>query len=89
MQIHAMSSARPFASAINNEKTVTLDSVAERSWGKRSNTPEEHMLTMGSITRRYMLEYPVTWAYIDARMQRIYAGTDEIMKVIIAKQMGL
>lgn len=37
----------------------------------------------------YMLEYPVTRAYMDARVQRIYAGTSEIMKVIIAKQMGL
>jgi acyl-CoA dehydrogenase len=37
----------------------------------------------------YMLEYPITRAYMDARVQRIFAGTNEIMKVIIAKQMGL
>jgi acyl-CoA dehydrogenase len=37
----------------------------------------------------YMLEYPVTRAYMDARVGRIYAGTNEIMKVIIAKQLGL
>lgn len=37
----------------------------------------------------YMLEYPVTRAYMDARVQRVFAGTNEIMKVIIAKQMGL
>jgi acyl-CoA dehydrogenase len=37
----------------------------------------------------YMLEYPVTRAYMDARVQRIYAGTSEIMKIIIAKQLGL
>ncbi|NVB40449.1 acyl-CoA dehydrogenase family protein [Pseudenhygromyxa sp. WMMC2535] len=37
----------------------------------------------------YMLEYPIARAYVDARVQRIYAGTNEIMKVIIAKQMGL
>jgi acyl-CoA dehydrogenase len=37
----------------------------------------------------YMLEYPISRAYVDARVQRIYAGTSEIMKVIIAKQMGL
>jgi acyl-CoA dehydrogenase len=35
----------------------------------------------------YMLEYPVTRAFMDARVQRIYAGTNEIMKVIIAKQL--
>jgi acyl-CoA dehydrogenase len=37
----------------------------------------------------YMLEYPVTRAYMDARVQRIYAGTNEIMRVIVAKQLGL
>jgi len=37
----------------------------------------------------YMLEYNVTRAFMDARVQRIYAGTNEIMKVIVAKQMGL
>jgi len=37
----------------------------------------------------YMLEYPVTRAYMDARVTRIFAGTNEIMKVIIAKQLGL
>jgi acyl-CoA dehydrogenase len=36
-----------------------------------------------------MLEYPISRAYMDSRVQRIYAGTNEIMKVIIAKQMGL
>ena len=37
----------------------------------------------------YMLEYPVTRAYMDARVQRIFAGTNEIMKVIIARKLGL
>ncbi|HEU4735199.1 MAG TPA: acyl-CoA dehydrogenase family protein [Kofleriaceae bacterium] len=37
----------------------------------------------------YMLEYPVTRAFMDARVARIFAGTNEIMKVIVAKQLGL
>jgi acyl-CoA dehydrogenase len=37
----------------------------------------------------YMLEYPVTRAFMDARVQKIFAGTNEIMKIIIAKQMGI
>ncbi len=37
----------------------------------------------------YMLEYPVSRAFMDARVQRIYAGTNEIMKIIVAKQLGL
>ena len=37
----------------------------------------------------YMEEYPVCRAYRDARIQTIFAGTTEIMKIIIAKSMGL
>ncbi len=33
----------------------------------------------------YMLEYPVARAYIDIRASRIYGGTNEIMKEIIAR----
>jgi acyl-CoA dehydrogenase len=37
----------------------------------------------------FMLEYPISQDYADAAVQSIYAGTNEIMKVIIAKRMGL
>ncbi len=37
----------------------------------------------------YMWEYPITRAYADARVQRIYGGTNEIMKVVISRGMGL
>ena len=33
----------------------------------------------------YMLEYPIARAYADARVQRIYGGTNEIMKELIAQ----
>lgn len=33
----------------------------------------------------YMEEYPISRAFIDARVQRIYGGTSEIMKQIIGK----
>lgn len=33
----------------------------------------------------FMLEYPVARAYVDARAQRIYGGTNEIMKEIISR----
>jgi acyl-CoA dehydrogenase len=33
----------------------------------------------------YMSEYPIARAWLDARVQRIYAGTTEIMKEIIAR----
>jgi acyl-CoA dehydrogenase len=37
----------------------------------------------------FMLEYPVSTDYADAAVQSIYAGTNEIMKVIIARRLGL
>ena len=33
----------------------------------------------------YMWDYPITRAYADARVQRIYGGTNEIMKEIVAR----
>lgn len=36
----------------------------------------------------YMREYPIARAYTDARAQRIYGGTSEIMKEIIGRSMG-
>jgi acyl-CoA dehydrogenase len=37
----------------------------------------------------YMWEYAITRAYADARVQRIYGGTNEIMKEVISRSMGL
>jgi len=36
----------------------------------------------------YMMEYPIAKAYTDSRAQRIYGGTNEIMKEIIGRSMG-
>ena len=37
----------------------------------------------------FMDEYPISRDYADAAVQTIYAGSNEVMKVIIAKRMGL
>jgi alkylation response protein AidB-like acyl-CoA dehydrogenase len=37
----------------------------------------------------YMREYRVSRAFVDARIQTIYGGTNEIMKTIIAKDLGI
>jgi len=37
----------------------------------------------------FMWEYAITRAYADARVQRIYGGTNEIMKEVITRSMGL
>ena len=36
----------------------------------------------------YMTEYPIARLYADARIQRIYGGTTEIMKDLIARRLG-
>jgi acyl-CoA dehydrogenase len=37
----------------------------------------------------YMDEYRISRLYTDARVSRIYAGSSEIMKEIIARSLGL
>ncbi|KAB2344532.1 acyl-CoA dehydrogenase family protein [Actinomadura rudentiformis] len=37
----------------------------------------------------YVLEYPIARMYADARVTRIFGGTSEVMKSIIAKSIGL
>lgn len=37
----------------------------------------------------YMWEYPIARSWADARVQRIYGGTNEIMKELITRSMGL
>ena len=36
-----------------------------------------------------MLEYPIARAYADARVTRIYGGSNEIMKEIVGRAMKL
>ncbi|AXI02660.1 acyl-CoA dehydrogenase family protein [Aquirhabdus parva] len=35
----------------------------------------------------YMTEYPISRFYVDARIQRIYGGTNEIMKEVVAREL--
>ena len=37
----------------------------------------------------YTLEYPISKAFVDARVSRIYGGTTEIMKELIGRRLGL
>lgn len=40
-----------------------------------------------SVGYGYMLEYPIARIYTDTRAQRIYAGTNEIMREVVARSM--
>jgi acyl-CoA dehydrogenase len=42
---------------------------------------------MNAIIRRLWIyvDYPISRMYVDNRIARIYAGTNEIMKIVIAR----
>ncbi|MEA2624777.1 MAG: acyl-CoA dehydrogenase, partial [Candidatus Binatota bacterium] len=67
--------------------------VAEVSMAKWWTTELQKRLTSQCLQLHggygFMLEYPISMDYADAAVQSIYAGTNEIMKVIIAKRLGL
>jgi len=67
--------------------------VSEVSMAKWWSTDLQKRLTSDCLQLHggygFMHEYPVATDYEDAAVQSIYAGTNEIMKVIIAKRMGL
>ncbi len=69
------------------------DVVTEVSMAKWWTTDLQKRLTSECLQLHggygFMLEYPIAMDYADAAVQSIYAGTNEIMKVIIAKRMGL
>jgi acyl-CoA dehydrogenase len=69
------------------------DIVAEVSMAKWWTTDLQKRLTSKCLQLHggygFMLEYPIAIDYADAAVQSIYAGSNEIMKVIIARRMGL
>ena len=67
--------------------------VAEVSMAKWWTTDLQKRLTSECLQLfggyGFMREYPISTDYADAAVQTIYAGTNEIMKVIIARKLGL
>lgn len=68
----------------NNQLTTAAASIA-----KLSSTEAQGRVVDGCLQLfggyGYMEEYPISRAFTDARVQRIYGGTSEIMKEIISK----
>ncbi len=64
-------------------------SAADASVAKLSTTEAQGRVVDGCLQLfggyGYMEEYPISRIYTDARVQRIYGGTSEIMKEIISK----
>jgi acyl-CoA dehydrogenase len=69
------------------------DVVMEVSMAKYWTTDLQKRLTSECLQLfggyGFMSEYPISADYADAAVQTIYAGTNEIMKLIIARRLGL
>jgi len=81
---------------------VFLDNCMERLIAGKLDTPTAAMAKYWLTEREcaiidecvqlhggygYMMEYPITRMWADSRVQRIYAGTNEIMKELIARSL--
>ncbi len=68
---------------------LTADDAAEAKWW---TTELENRVTDTCLQLHggfgYMEEYPIARAWRDARVQKIYGGTNEIMKEIIGRSLG-
>lgn len=72
-----------------NARTLTAEEAAMAKWW----TTELEKKVMDQCLQLhggygYMLEYPISKFYLDARVQTIYGGTTEIMKEVIGRAMG-
>ena len=67
--------------------TATASMAKYRSSDLQCKVMDECVQLFGGYG--YMWEYPITRAFADARVQRIYGGTNEIMKEVITRSMGL
>ena len=70
----------------HNDGTLTAVDAAKAKWW----ATEVHKRVVDRCVQLfggygYMMEYPIARAYIDARVQTIYGGTTEIMKLLIAR----
>ena len=69
------------------------DVVTEVSMAKWWTTDLQKRLTSQCLQLHggygFMMEYPIATDYADAAVQSIFAGSNEIMKVIIARRLGL
>jgi acyl-CoA dehydrogenase len=85
------------AQAVTDQALEALDNheltPAEAASAKLFNTEVAHRVIDRCLQLHggygFMNEYPITKLYADNRVNRIYGGTSEIMKTIIAKDMGL
>jgi acyl-CoA dehydrogenase len=86
-----ISAGRAFCDALIHQMLAAELDAVQAAQGKLY-----HSELLGKITDEalqlhggygYMEEYAVAQAYVDARIERIYAGTSEIMKEIVGRSL--
>lgn len=65
--------------------TVTASMAKWWTTDKQSETADECLQMFGGYG--YMAEYPISSMYVDSRVQRIYGGSNEIMKLLISRHL--
>lgn len=73
-----------------NAKELTTEEASMAKWWTtelQKRVTDQCLQLFGGYG--YMNEYPISQFYLDARVQSIYAGTNEIMKEVIGRGMGL
>ena len=65
----------------------TVDASMAKWWltDLQSKVADECLQIFGGYG--YMKEYPISQLYVDARVQRIYGGTNEVLKEVIARSL--
>jgi alkylation response protein AidB-like acyl-CoA dehydrogenase len=71
--------------ALNKDELTAVEAAKAKAWATDVQVRAIDRLLQLFGGYGYMLEYPIARAYQDARVQKIYGGTNEIMKVIIGR----
>jgi alkylation response protein AidB-like acyl-CoA dehydrogenase len=73
-----------------NDGTLTAEEAAAAKWWcteLQARVADRCLQLHGEAG--YLADHPVARAYLDARVQRIYGGTTEIMKEIVGRSLGV
>lgn len=72
---------------LNAGTLTTADAARAKMWSTEMQVRTVDKCVQLHGGYGYMREYPIARAYVDARIQTIYGGSTEIMKVIIARDL--
>ncbi|CAN5353868.1 acyl-CoA dehydrogenase family protein [soil metagenome] len=73
--------------AFNEGQCTAVDAAKAKLWATevQNRTVDKCLQLFGGYG--WMMEYPIARAYLDARVQRIYGGTSQIMRQIIGRDL--